>query len=104
METDTQPGDNLSTKPVIRLLNSAGYVVSADNTTVVTVEIRKVTAPGVVSDPIGGILTGTLSVTASSGTVSFADLGITGAESGEYVLRFSASGLDTVNSESFNVD
>jgi hypothetical protein len=104
MEIQTQPSDNLVTKPGIRLLNSAGYLVAGDNTTVVTVEIRKVTAPGVVSDPIVGILTGTTSVTASNGVANFADLGIAGAESGEFVLRFSAPGLDIVNSESFSID
>ena len=104
MEVQTQPGDNLGTKPVVHLMNSAGYLVAGDSTTVVTVEIRKVTEPGILGDPIAGILTGTTSVTASSGVASFADLGISGAESGEYVLRFSAPGLDTVNSEVFNVD
>ena len=104
MEVQTQPGDNLATKPVVRLMNSAGYLVAGDSTTVVTVEIRKVTEPGVLGDPIAGILTGTTSITASGGVANFADLGISGAESGEYVLRFSAPGLDTVNSEVFNVD
>jgi len=70
----------------------------------VTVEIRKVTEPGVLGDPIAGILTGTTSITASGGVANFADLGIAGAETGEYVLRFSAPGLDTVNSDGFNVD
>jgi hypothetical protein len=85
----------LSTQPVVHV-RSNGVTDTADNTTVVTASI--VTGTG----SAGAALTGTTSVTAVAGVVTFTNLKIDSGGNG-YQLRFSATGLIDVASASFNV-
>src|SRR5690606_12117504 len=75
-------GDVFTTQPVVEIRDASGNVVTTDNSTGVTVEIA-------FGD--GGALTGTTTLTASSGVVAFTDLAISGKVGTAYVLKFMAN-------------
>ncbi|MGE0432892.1 MAG: beta strand repeat-containing protein [Planctomycetota bacterium] len=83
----------LTTQPVIELRDAGGNRVLADSTTQLTASIN--------SGPGGSTLGGTVTVTASTGRVTFADLSVSAA--GTYVLTFDDGVVVlTINSASFN--
>ncbi len=94
----TQPagaaaGEPFTTQPVLEVHDGRGNVVTNDNATVVTTSI----ATG------GGSLSGTASVTAVAGVVTFTDLAI-GGMVGPRTLAFAAPGLTGTTSNPFTLD
>jgi hypothetical protein len=84
----TQPsgaevGSAFTVQPVIEVRDASGNVVSSDNSTTVTAAI----------DLGGGVLGGTVEVTASTGVATFTDLEITGGNGCDRSLKFTAPGL-----------
>ena len=95
-----QPGDGivplaLSPQPVVQIQDAGGNVVTSDSTTTVTAAIA--------SNPGGGTLSGTLTVTAVSGVATFTDLAIDKVGTG-YTLSFSSTpALSGATSSAFDV-
>src|SRR5262249_22909630 len=88
-------GAIMSPAVTVRVLDAYGNLVSTDNTDVVTIAIG--------TNPGGGTLGGTTSVTVSGGIATFSDLSISAAGSG-YTLTVSSGGLIGTSSSSFNVN
>jgi len=91
----TQPvgsasGNLLSTQPVVQLRN-ANFALAVGSTNAVTVALQGA----------GGVLSGTTTVNAVNGVVTFTDLRVTGA--GAYTLVFSSPGLAGATSSSFTI-
>ena len=91
----TQPagavsGLNLTTQPVVRILDSGGLLVSGATNTV-TVSLASGT----------GTLVGTTSVNAVNGVATFTNLRINGA--GAHTLRFASTGLTSTTSATVTV-
>ncbi len=89
---ETQPqsvrsGQLMSVQPIIHVLDGDNNIVLTDNTTDVTVSI---------SSGEGGSLTGTTTVTAENGVVTFTDLILSGVSFESYVIAFDAPGFATV--------
>jgi hypothetical protein len=89
------PPSRFSTQPVIHVRNN-GVLDTTDNTTVVNASILRGT--GTPRAP----LLGTTTATAVGGVVTFTNLGID-VTGGGYQLRFAASGLPDVTSNSFGI-
>jgi hypothetical protein len=91
-------GEALDPQPVVEILDAAGVLVSTDNSTEVTATISTGTG-----NP-DAVLSGTLSVTAVNGVVTFSDLAIDLAGV-DYTLEFndSAQLLTGATSEPFEV-
>lgn len=89
-------GNVFATQPHVEVRDASNQRVTTDNATQVTVAITAATGTG------GAVLSGTLTVTASSGVVSFSGLSIDLAGTG-YTLTFTATGLTDAVSSSFNV-
>ncbi|MFN9743039.1 MAG: beta strand repeat-containing protein, partial [Acidobacteriota bacterium] len=88
----TQPvagvsGASLGTQPVVELRNTNGFRTTS--TAAVTVAIQSGS---------GGTLGGTTTVNAVNGVATFTNLTLAGVVGTNYVLRFSATGLTTVDS------
>ncbi len=81
-------------QPVIRIRDAGGNTVS-NATNEVTVTI--------LTNPAGGTLAGTTTVAAVDGVATFTDLSIDHAGTG-YVLNFDADGLESTETDGFNVD
>jgi hypothetical protein len=79
----------------VAIVDQFGNVLTYDNTDTVTVAIG--------TNPSGGTLSGTLTVTVSGGVATFGDLSIDMAGSG-YTLVASSSGLTGATSNSFAVN
>ena len=95
----TQPAggkaeEPLSTQPTVEVQDALGTKVSGDNTTQVTVAIG--------DNSCGGMLSGTMTVTAVSGAAAFTDLSID-IECSGYTLIASATGLADDTSASFDI-
>ncbi|MEE8422825.1 MAG: SwmB domain-containing protein, partial [Dehalococcoidia bacterium] len=95
----TQPGGGTggtawSQQPVALIQDADGNTVTSDSTTEVTVSIN--------NNAGSGTLSGTVTVTAASGVVTFTGLSIDKAGIG-YTLDFTKSGLTTATSASFNI-
>ncbi len=78
----------------VSLEDSSGNVLTSDNTTQITLKIG--------SNPAGGTLSGTLTVTVVNGVATFSDLSIDNIGTG-YTLTASAPGLSDVDSDPFDV-
>ena len=89
-------GNVFATQPRVAIRDAGGLLVSADNTTQVTVAITGGTGTG------GAVLSTTLTATAFNGIASFSGLSIDLAGS-NYSLTFTASGLTSAVSSSFDV-
>ncbi len=88
----TQPvagvsGAALSTAPVVRVVDTYGNTVTT-STAIIT------------ASSSGGLLAGTLTVTASSGSATFSSMTFAGLVSGSYTLTFAASSVSDVVSAS----
>ena len=97
----TQPagattGNAFATQPVVEIRDAAGLRVTTDNATSISVAITGGTGTS------GAILSGNLSVIATSGRVNFSGLSIDLAGTA-YTLSFSATGLTGATSAAFNV-
>ena len=96
----TQPGNGiaglaLSPQPVIAIQDQFGSVVTSDSTTEVTAAIE--------TNPEGGTLSGTLTVEAVNGVVTFTNLEVDTPGTG-YTLKFTSSPVLTAAiSSAFNV-
>ena len=82
-------GGALSSQPVVELRDAQGNPVGVGSSVSVTVTI---------GSGIGGSLGGTTTVTAVNGVATFANLTLSGTVGVNYVLRFSATGLTSVES------
>jgi hypothetical protein len=94
--SNTTPGQAITPAVKVAIIDpSTGNSIAFDNTDTVTVAIG--------NNPGGGTLSGTLTVTVSSGVATFSDLSINQAGSG-YTLAASSTGLSTVASNSFAIN
>jgi len=89
-------GNVFGTQPRVELRNASGQLVASDSSTVVNVAITSGTGAA------GAVLSGVANVTANSGAVQFAGLGLDLAAAG-YSLTFSATGLSSAVSAVFTV-
>lgn len=89
-------GNAFATQPRVEIRDAANQRVTTDNTTQVSVTITTGTGTG------GAVLSGTQTVTAFNGVVSFAGLSIDLAGTG-YTLTFTATGLTDAVSAAFAV-
>ncbi|MCA8916950.1 MAG: hypothetical protein KDB90_16285 [Planctomycetes bacterium] len=91
------PGVAFATQPVVQVQDASGIVITSDNTTQVTVSITPATGAS------GAVLSGTATVTAVNGVVTFSGLSIDLAGTG-YTLDFDDGGaLTDATSSAFNV-
>ncbi|MBK9973360.1 MAG: endoglucanase A [Planctomycetes bacterium] len=91
-----QPATTFTTQPVVELRDGTGALVTNDSITQVTASIQTGTGTS------GAALTGTATVTASSGVATFTGLSIDLAGTG-YRLRFTATSFAAASSNAFNV-
>jgi hypothetical protein len=91
--TDTAAGQTISAV-VIEIVDQFANVVSSDNSDMVTLSIG--------TNPTGGTLSGTLTVTVVNGVATFSDLSIDLVGDG-YILQASASGLTSADSDPFSI-
>jgi len=94
----TQPGSGLGgqalgVQPVVAVQDAGGNTLTSSGASI---------ALAIISNPGSGTLSGTATVSASSGVASFSGLSIDKIGSG-YTLAASSSGLTSVTSSSFNV-
>jgi hypothetical protein len=80
----------LATQPVIEIQDEAGNLITTDNLTEVTATL--VTGEG---GSLGGITT----ESAAAGVVTFSNLALNGLAGEDYELRFTAGGIESVDSE-----
>jgi alpha-tubulin suppressor-like RCC1 family protein len=83
-------GAAFTTQPVVEVRDAAGNRVT-DNTATVTIAICDAACSGSATRTAGSV-DGIVSVTATAGTVSFSNLGLSGLI-GTYTLKYSSSGL-----------
>jgi hypothetical protein len=93
--SDTVAGQSVSPAVTVAIVDQFGNLLTYDNTDTVTVAIG--------TNPSGGTLSGTLTVTVSGGVATFGDLSIDLAGSG-YTLVASSSGLTGAASNSFAIN
>jgi len=87
-------GQALSPAVVVEVVDQNGSVMTTDNTDVLTLALG--------TNPGGGTLSGTLTLTVSAGVATFSNLSIDKAGSG-YTLVVSSPGLPPVTSNSFAI-
>jgi hypothetical protein len=93
--TDTAAGETISPAPIVAVADRFGNIVTSANIDTVTLSI------GV--NPVGGTLSGTLSVVVMNGVATFRDLSIDLAATG-YTLHATIGGsLPDIDSSSFNI-
>ena len=92
--TDTAAGQMISPAVTVEVVDQFGNVVTSDNSDTVTLAIG--------SNPGGGTLSGTLTVTVSGGIATFSDLSIDLAGDG-YTLHASTPGLTDADSAAFRI-
>jgi hypothetical protein len=92
--TNTVAGTSISPAVTVELLDAGNNLVTADNTDQVTVAIG--------TNPGGGTLSGTLTVTASAGIATFSNLSINKSGTG-YTLTVSSGSLTGATSNAFNI-
>src|SRR5262249_33465345 len=92
--TTTAPGAIISPPVTVRVLDAYKNLVTPDNTDQVTVAIG--------TNPAGGTLSGTATVTVSGGVATFGDLSINNAGTG-YTLTATSGSLTGATSSAFNV-
>jgi hypothetical protein len=94
--TTTAPGSVITPAVTVRVLDAYGNLVTGDNTDQVTLAIG--------TNPAGGTLSGTTTVTVSRGVATFSDLSINNAGTGYTLVATSSSGtLTGATSSAFNV-
>jgi N-acetylneuraminic acid mutarotase len=92
--TSAVAGQAISPAVTVEIIDQFGNVLTNDNTDTITVAIG--------TNPGGGILSGTLTVTVSGGVATFADLSINKTGAG-YTLVANGAGLATVTSASLAI-
>jgi hypothetical protein len=92
--TDTAVGQTISPAVMVEIVDPFGNVVTADNTDTVTLTIG--------TNPGGGTLGGTLTVTVSNGIATFSNLSIDLGGDG-YTLHATTTGLTDAVSDPFNI-
>ena len=92
--SDTAAGQTIGPALMVEMVDRWGHVVSSDNSDTVTLSIG--------SNPSGGTLSGTLTVTVSGGIATFSDLSIDQVGNG-YTLVALADGLAALESNSFHI-
>ena len=93
--TDAVAGAAIAPAVGLELLDAVGQRVTHDSSTQVALAIQT-------NPPGDGVLSGTTPVTATNGTVSYADLSIDKAGTG-YRLRATATGVSAADSSLFNI-
>ncbi len=96
---DQQPTNTVEEQVIdpavtVRVEDSAGNLISDDNSTEVNIAIA--------NNPSGGTLSGTTSVTVSGGVATFNDLSINNSGNG-YTFEATATGLSTATSSGFDI-
>jgi hypothetical protein len=91
---DTAAGQTIRPAVTVAVVDAFGNVETGDNSDGVTVSLG--------TNPSGGTLSGTLTVTVSGGLATFSDLSIDLAGDG-YTLHATAPGLVDANSNAFNI-
>jgi hypothetical protein len=92
--TDTSAGQTINPGFTVAVVDQFGNVVTSDNSDTVTLAIG--------SNPGGGTLSGTLTVTVSGGIATFSDLSIDLAGDG-YTLHATTTGLTDADSFAFSI-
>jgi len=92
--TDTAAGQMISPALMVAVVDQFGNVVRSDNTDMVTLTIG--------SNPSGGTLSSTLTVTVVNGIATFSDLSIDLAGMG-YTLHANTAGLTDAESDPFSI-
>jgi hypothetical protein len=92
--TNTAVGQTITPAVLVAVVDQFGNVVAGDNSDTVTVALG--------TNPGGGTLSGTLTVTVNSGVASFGDLSIDLAGDG-YTLHATTSGLTDADSNAFSI-
>jgi hypothetical protein len=92
--TDTAAGQTITPAVTVAVVDPFGNVVTGDNSDTVTLAIG--------TNPGGGTLGGTLTVTASGGIATFSDLSIDQVGDG-YTLHATATGLTAADSAAFRI-
>jgi hypothetical protein len=92
--SDTAAGQTISPAVMVAVVDQFGNVVTNDNSDTVTLAIG--------SNPSGGTLSGTLTVTVVNGIATFSDLSIDLVGQG-YTLHASATGLTDADSGPFSI-
>jgi hypothetical protein len=93
--TDTAAGQTIMPAVMVAVVDQFGNVVTADNSDTVTLAIG--------SNPGGGTLSGTLTVTVVNGVATFSDLSIDQSGDG-YTLHATAGGtLPAIDSDPFSI-
>ena len=85
-------GDGFTTQPIVAITDAAGYIRTADNSTVVTATVST-----------GAAIVGTATATASSGIATFTNLGITGTAGETYTLTYTGAGGLIVGTQSITL-
>jgi hypothetical protein len=91
---NTRVNNNIKPAPIVKVEDAFGNVETADNTDVVSMAIG--------TNPNGGTLSGTTSVTVSGGAATFSNLVINRAGNG-YTLVASSGTLTSATSSTFNI-
>jgi hypothetical protein len=91
---DTAAGQTISPALTVEIVDQWGHVVTGDNSDAVTLSIG--------ANPSGGTLSGTLTVTVSSGIATFSGLSIDQIGDG-YTLVAVADGLTAAESNPFRI-
>jgi hypothetical protein len=92
--TNTRVGSTISPAPTVQVQDAFGNLETADNTDQVTMAIG--------TNPSGGSLSGTLTVTASGGVATFSTLSINKVGNG-YTLVTTSGSLTSATSNAFNI-
>jgi hypothetical protein len=93
--TDTAAGQTISPAVAVAVVDQHGNVATGDSTDTVTLSLSP--------NPSGGTLSGTLTLTVSSGVATFGDLSIDLAGSGYTLHAAIGGGLPDIDSNPFNV-
>jgi hypothetical protein len=93
--TDTAAGQTISPAVAVAVVDQYGNVVTGDNTDTVTLSLS--------TNPGGGTLSGTLTLTVSSGVATFSDLSIDLPGSGYTLHATIGGGLPDIDSNPFNI-
>lgn len=92
--TSTAVGGTISPAVTVRVLDAYGNLATGDNSDTITLAIG--------TNPVGGVLSGTTSITVSGGVATFSDLSISKLGNG-YTLKASSGLLTAATSATFNI-
>jgi hypothetical protein len=91
---DTAAGQTITPAVLVAVVDAYGNLVTSDNSDTVTLALG--------SNPSGGTLRGTLTLTVSGGVAAFSDLSIDVAGDG-YTLQATMTGLQGAESSAFHI-